>query len=85
MIDFDHDPTTRNRLFIQMSANFLTEQLPDEAINWDEDEIEEFVERHAWEPLEYFPASEVVDMIGNAAYSAHQFMRQEVLRLTCND
>ena len=83
MIDFDNDPNLHDRLFIHMSANFLTEQLPDEAIDWDEDEIEEFVERHA--PLEFFPAREVVDMIASAAFASRQFFRQEVLKLTCND
>ena len=78
MIDFN-DPTLHDRLFIYMSANFLTEKLPDEAIDWDEDEIEEFVERHVWEPLEYISADNVVDMISSAAYSARQFMRQELL------
>ena len=85
MIDFDNDATLHDRLFIHMSANFLTEQLPDEAIDWDENEIEEFVERHAWQPLEFFPAREVVDMIASAAFASRQFFKQEVLRLTCND
>ena len=77
MIDFD-DPKLYDRLFIHMSANYLTEKLPDEAIDWDEDEIEEFVERHAWEPLEYLPASEVVDMIALAVFASRQFFRKEL-------
>ena len=62
MINFDQDPTTKDRLFCSMSAHFLTKKLPDEAIDWDEDEIEKFVEHHAWEPLEYMCAANVVDM-----------------------
>ena len=84
MIDFN-DPTLHDRLFIHMSANYLTEKLPDEAIDWDEDEIEEFVERHVWEPLEYTSADIVVDMIASAAFASRMFFRQEILRLTCND
>ena len=84
MIDFN-DPTLHDRLFIHMSANYLTEKLPDEAIDWDEDEIEEFVERHVWEPLEYISADIVVDMIASAAFASRMFFRQEILRLTCND
>tara|TARA_B100000035_G_C20725950_1_gene433343 strand:+ start:234 stop:512 length:279 start_codon:yes stop_codon:yes gene_type:complete len=85
MIDFDRDPTTHDRLFIHMSANYLTERLPDEAIDWDEDQIEEFIERHAWEPLEYLSADCVVDMIASAVFASTQFFRHEVLKLTCND
>jgi len=84
MIDFD-DPTLHDRLFIHMSANYLTKKLPDEAIDWDEGEIEEFVERHVWEPLEYTSADIVVDMISSAAFASRMFFRQEILRLTCND
>jgi len=84
MIDFN-DPTLHDRLFIRMSAHFLTKKLPDEAIDWDEDEIEKFVERHAWEPLEYMCAANVVDMIASAVFASLEFFKQEVLRLTCND
>jgi hypothetical protein len=84
MIDFDFDPTTKDRLFISMSSHFLTEQLPDESINWNEEQVEEFCENHVWQPLEYVPANEVVEMIAAAASHAHKFFKQEVLRLTCN-
>tara|TARA_S200002703_G_scaffold66402_1_gene57600 strand:+ start:246 stop:488 length:243 start_codon:yes stop_codon:yes gene_type:complete len=79
MIDFDHDPTQlRDRLFISMSAHFLTEQLPDEAIDWDEDQIEKFCEDHVWQPLEYVPVDEVVEMIESAAHHAFEFFRKEL-------
>ena len=85
MIDFDYDPTTKDRLFCSMSGNFLTEQLPDEAIDWDEDQVEKFVDEHRWEPLEYHDPKDVIEMIEGAAHNAHEFFKQEVLRLTCND
>lgn len=84
MIDFDNDPTLHDRLFIYMSANYLTERLPDEAIDWDQDQIEEFIERHPWEPLEDMSADCVVDMIASAAFASREFFKHEVLRLTCN-
>jgi len=84
MIDFN-DPTLHDRLFIHMSANYLTEKLPDEAIDWDENKIEEFVERHPWEALEGMAADCVVDMIASAVFASQEFFKQEVLRLTCND
>ena len=85
MIDFDHNPTTRDRLFCSMSGNFLTEQLPYEAIDWTQDQVEKFIEDHAWEPLEYHDPKDVMEMIEGAAHNAHEFFKQEVLRLTCND
>jgi len=84
MIDFDHDPTTKDRLFCSMSAHFLTEQLPDDAIHWDEEQIEGFCMRHAWEPLQYHDPKDVMEMIEAAASHAHEFFKQEVLRLTGN-
>ena len=84
MIDFN-DPTLHDRLFIYMSGNYLCERLPDEAIDWDEDKIEEFVERHPWEALEDMAADCVVDMIASAVFASQEFFKQEVLRLTCND
>ena len=68
-----------------MSAHFLTEQLPDEAIDWDEDQIEKWADEHKWEPLEYHDPKDVIEMIEAAAWHAHEFFKQEVLRLTCND
>ena len=85
MIDFDYDPTTKDRLFCSMSGNFLTEQLPYEAIDWTQDQVEKFIEDHAWEPLEYHDPKDVIEMIEGAAHNAHEFFKQEVLRLTCND
>ena len=76
--DFDTDPKDmRNRLFVSMSAHFLTEQLPDEAIDWGEDQVEEFVDGHRWEPLEFWDSKEIVGLIESAAWHGYEFMKKE--------
>ena len=41
-----------NYLMTSMSAHFLTNELPVEAIDWDEEKIEEWIRENVWEPFE---------------------------------
>ena len=51
------------------SSGYLTEPLPDDWFNLSESEQEHFLEENAWEPFEYWPTSEVYDVITAAAYN----------------
>ena len=54
MYDFDNDPKRiKDKLFCSMSAHFLTNELPVEAIDWEEEKIEAWCEENVWEPFEY--------------------------------
>tara|TARA_B100000900_G_C20220116_1_gene569440 strand:+ start:193 stop:456 length:264 start_codon:yes stop_codon:yes gene_type:complete len=76
MYDFDNDPKRiQDKLYCSMSAHFLTQELPVEAIDWDEDKIEKWCEENVWEPFEYWDASDVMDLIESAAWHAYRFMK----------
>ena len=77
MYDFDNDPKRlKDKLFCSMSAHFLTEELPVEAIDWEEEKIYEWIEENKWEPLEYWDAHMVMELIESAAYHGYDFMKK---------
>ena len=59
------------------SGFFLTDELPD---NWEDLEDEErdaFLREHAWEPVENFSSDELWDVIENAAISTQRFLNKQ--------
>ena len=76
MYDFDEDPKRiKDKLFCSMSAHFLTNELPVEAIDWDEEKVEEWCKENVWEPFEYWEASDVMGLIESAAWHGYRFMK----------
>ena len=76
MYDFETDPKRiEAKLFCSMSAHFLTEELPVEAIDWEHEKVEEFVDENRWEPFEYWDTENIVEVIDNAACHAYLFMK----------
>ena len=53
----------RDYVFHVMSGNFLTEHLPKDWAEWDDDKLQEFFEEHVWEPLEYWDWHDVYELI----------------------
>jgi len=53
----------RDYVFHVMSGNFLTEHLPEDWAEWDDDKLQEFFEEHVWEPLEYWDWNDVYELI----------------------
>jgi len=66
----------RNKLFVEMSGNYLTNQLPDDWNTWEETKINDFLEENVWEPFEYFSTDDVWDLIENATNSAADFIER---------
>ena len=76
MYDFDQDPKrVKDTLFCSMSAHFLTNELPVEAIDWEHEKIEEWVEENRWEPFEYWDLHDYIELIEAASYHAWLFMK----------
>ena len=76
LYDFDQDPKrVQALLFCSMSAHFLTNELPVEAIDWEHEKIEEWVDENRWEPFEYWDTDDIVDLIDSAACHAYDFMK----------
>jgi hypothetical protein len=66
----------RNKLFVEMSGNFLTNQLPDDWNTWEETKINDFLEENVWEPFEYFSTDVVWGIIEDATNSAADFIER---------
>ena len=58
---------TESKAYILASRHFLTDELPSDWENWEEYQLLEFVEEHAWQPFEYRSAVEVWGYIENLA------------------
>lgn len=61
-----------NDTFILASSIFLTEQYPNNWAEMSEEELNNFILDHAWQPFENYPASEILDNIGSAARGIHK-------------
>jgi hypothetical protein len=46
-------------VFAFMSGNFLTEHLPSEWVDWEEEKLQQFFEDNVWEPFEYHDWNDV--------------------------
>ena len=51
------------------SGFYLTENIPDEYYTeWDEDEQDQFIQDHLWEPFTFWQTKDVLEQINNLAY-----------------
>ena len=51
------------------SGFYLTDNIPDEYYTeWDEDEQDEFIQTHLWQPFEYWETRDVLEQIDSLAY-----------------
>ena len=61
---------TYEEVVMQVSGNYLTDYLPANWNKMEEKELDEFLESHAWEPLEYWDTNDVWELIMDAANTA---------------
>ena len=61
---------TYEEVVVQVSGNYLTDYLPANWNKMEEKELDEFLESHAWEPLEYWDTNDVWELIMDAANTA---------------
>ena len=70
---------TYNEIVRRMSRHFLTEELP---ANWDElpdEELDEFLVDHAWEPFQYWEADKIAETIYAVASDVENMINDETL------
>ena len=67
--------TTEQKDIIWASGHYLTEHFPDEYINWEQSQIEEWIEENKWEPFEYYPVSDIWNLIDSLAYSLRRYVK----------
>ncbi len=83
MYDFDNDPKRiQDKLFVSMSAHFLTNELPVEAVDWEQEQIEEWIEENKWEPFEYWDNHSVMELIESASWHGYRFMKHNFEGMT---
>lgn len=64
-------------LMIWASGHFLTEPLPSNYQDLPEQEFEEFISEHVWEPFENYETSEILEMIENLAEDVAQLLKNQ--------
>lgn len=74
---------TYNDLLTQSSGHYLTDTFPVEYFEWELDSQMDWIEAHAWEPLEYSDPSQVFDYIDGAATALRNYL--QTLNITVID
>ena len=68
---------TEFEIFQTVSGNFLCQEVPDNWLDFTEEEQINFVQEHLWQPLEYWDASKVIDLIQDASESFIALLNQK--------
>tara|TARA_A100001201_G_scaffold18192_2_gene20662 strand:+ start:211 stop:465 length:255 start_codon:yes stop_codon:yes gene_type:complete len=78
MYDFIQDPDRlKDKLFVQMSENYLTNTFPVEAVDWEQEQLEQWIEENKWEPFVYWDNHSILELIEMAAIKAYEFWQKE--------
>ncbi|MDJ0747186.1 MAG: hypothetical protein QNJ32_28120 [Xenococcaceae cyanobacterium MO_167.B27] len=62
-------------IFQALSGNFICKTIPD---NWQElndEEQDEFIQKHIWQPLEYSDSSRILELIDNSTSTMIEFLK----------
>ncbi len=71
---------TEFEIFQTVSGNFLCQEVPDDWLDFTEEEQIDFVQEHLWQPLEYCEASKVINLIQDASKSLIALLSQKNIR-----
>ena len=70
--------TDEDKDLIWASGHYLTEHFPsDEFKEWGNDEIEEWIDEHRWEPFEYYSTRDIYEMIDSLAFSVRRYIKND--------
>jgi len=72
---------THEELIIWASGIFLTESLPTNYNIWTDDQFNEFIESHAWEPFENWDAADIYESIQSLAHDAEYNLIRKLIPL----
>jgi hypothetical protein len=59
------------------SQHFLTESLPDDWQKMSDEEVDEFIENHKWQPIEDWEVKDIWQQIGQIARSMRDYIKHE--------
>jgi hypothetical protein len=66
--------------YILASRFYLTDELPANIGDLDEQEVMDFIKDHKWEPLEYWEPDDIYDLIDDLAREFHNQTNHETSR-----
>ena len=69
--------TQNDKDLIWASGHYLTENFPEEFVEWEEEEIHGFIEDHIWQPFQYYSPSYVWEQIDNLAWSVRNYTNNQ--------
>jgi len=67
----------KDKDLIWASGHYLTENFPEEFTEWEEDEIDGFIEDNIWQPFQYYSPSYVWEQIYDLAISVRGYINEQ--------
>ena len=67
--------TTETDYYRLASGFYLAVDLPDNYLKMDDEEFDKFLEENAWEPYEYYPASDLRELIEGLSWMFERVAR----------
>ena len=68
-------PTNKSAI-IWSSGQFLTEPFPDDYDQWSNEQLDDFIDDHKWEPFEDYDPSFIWEQIEHLALSVRSYIDQ---------
>ena len=69
---------TEKESIIWASGHYLTTYLPDDYDEWEEEELDKFLEDNAWEMVEGTPPKYIWEFIDNLAYTFRDTVNKKI-------
>ena len=70
---------------IWASGHFLTNHLPSEFDEWEEEELDKFILDNVWEPFEYYSADDVWENISNLEHDFKSTLNDRIVPYVVNN
>ena len=64
------------RYMPEASGHYFTEHLPDDWHTWEQEELDQWCEVHAWQPFEHDDIEWVFEQVDNLALSIHRCVEE---------
>ena len=75
--EFIEDVDRDKKDVIWASGHYLTNNFPEEFTEWEEDEIDGFIEDNIWQPFQYYSPSYVWEQIYDLAISVRGYINEQ--------
>ncbi len=73
---------TEFELFQILSCNFICETIPDDWQELDDEEQDEFIQEHIWQPLEYCDSSRILELIDSSTSVMIEFLEEKGIEVS---